>query len=117
MLPTGSIAPPSHNFAEEQLGPNERDTVNTDAIFRFMRKNGRLCLIWIFASLCAGIAFVMLATGYYTAFTTILLEDRARPSDSTGGVVVADPAYVDNQVQVLQSDEVIGRVIDQHGLM
>ena len=102
MLSTGSIAPQSHNFAEEPLGPNERDTVNTDAIFRFIRKNWRLCLTWISASLCAGIAFAMFAPGYYTAFTTILLEDRARPTDSAGGVVVADPAYVDNQVQVLQ---------------
>jgi uncharacterized protein involved in exopolysaccharide biosynthesis/Mrp family chromosome partitioning ATPase len=117
MLPTGSVAPPSYNFAEEPLGPNDRDSVNTDAIIRFIRKNWCLCLIWIFASLCAGIAFLMLAPGYYTAFTTILLEDRARPSDSAGGVLLSDPAYVDSQLQVLQSDEVIGRVIDQHRLM
>ena len=32
MLPTGSVAPPSYNFAEAPLGPNERDPVNTDAI-------------------------------------------------------------------------------------
>ena len=105
------------NLAEEPLGTNERDSVNIDAVIRFIRKNWRLCLIWIFACLCAGIAFLILAPAYYTAFTTILLEDRARPSDSAGGVLVTDPAYVENQVQVLQSDEVIGRVIDQHRLM
>jgi polysaccharide biosynthesis transport protein len=117
MLPTGSVAPPSYNFAEEPLGSNERDSVNSDAIIWFIRKNWCLCFIWILASLCAGIAFLLLAPGYYTASTTILLEDRARPSDATAGVLVTDPAYVDNQVQVLQSDEVIGRVIDQHRLM
>jgi uncharacterized protein involved in exopolysaccharide biosynthesis/Mrp family chromosome partitioning ATPase len=111
MLPTGSVAPPSYNFAEAPIGPNERDSVNTDAIIRFIRKNWCLCLIWVFASLCAGIAFLILAPGYYTAFTTILLEDRAKPSDSAGGMLVSDPAHVDSQVQVLQSDEVIGRVI------
>lgn len=124
MLPTGFIAPPSYNLAEEPLnlaeeplGTNERDSVNIDAVIRFIRKNWCLCLIWILGSICAGITFLVLAPRYYTAFTTILLEDRARPSDSGGGVLLTDPAYVENQVQVLQSDEVIGRVIDQYRLI
>jgi uncharacterized protein involved in exopolysaccharide biosynthesis/Mrp family chromosome partitioning ATPase len=113
LLPTGPIV------LEEHLGPNDRDLVDVDAIIRFIRWRWRLCLIWIFVGLCVGFAFVMLSPRYYTAIATILLEDRAsRPAAEPGGfgAAVIDPAYADSQVQLLQSDEVVGRVVDQNRL-
>jgi Mrp family chromosome partitioning ATPase/capsular polysaccharide biosynthesis protein len=72
----------------------------------------------MFASVCAGIAFIVLSPAYYTASSTILLEDRTLrpPAELIGGAFATDPAYSESQVQVLQSDEVLGRVVDQNRL-
>jgi uncharacterized protein involved in exopolysaccharide biosynthesis len=103
----------------ESFGPNDRDTLNISAVSAFIRRSWRLCLIWISASLFVGILFATFSRTYYTAYATILLEDRtSRPFvDPVGGAVPADPAYVDSQVQVLQSDEVVGRAVDQNRLV
>ena len=75
-----------------------------------MRKSWRLCVVWMFLGICAGIAFTLVSPTYYTAFATILLEHDNLQSlaDLTRGVGSSDPAYADSQVQVLQSDEVLG---------
>src|SRR5260370_23440717 len=118
MLPTVPIALPPFDLAAGPFGPNDRDVLNQDAIVRFVRRNWRLCLTWIFAAICIGIAFAMLLPAYYTAVTTILLEERTlrAPADATGGATAVDPAYADGQVQVLRSDEVVARVVDRYRL-
>src|SRR5262245_54181903 len=117
MLQTGHAKVHLTDLAKDPLGGNDRDSLNIDAVIRFIRRSWRLCLIWIFASLCAGIAFMVLARPYYTAYATILLEERAwRPQSEPAAAVPADPAYADSQVELLQSDEVVGRVIDQRQL-
>jgi uncharacterized protein involved in exopolysaccharide biosynthesis/Mrp family chromosome partitioning ATPase len=119
MLTVTPIPLPGQALAEEPLSRHDRDVLNTESIIRFMRRYWRLCLLWVFAAVCAGITFTMLSPTYYTAYVTILLEDRtSRPlADSAGGAVVPDPAYADSQVQLLQSDEVVGRVVDQNRLV
>jgi capsular polysaccharide biosynthesis protein len=109
---------PLPDLTKEPLGPDDRDTVNIDAIIRFFRRSWRLCLIWISASLCVSILFLILAQPYYAAATTILLEERPwRPLVDATGAVNPDPAYADSQVELLQSDEVVGRVVDQERLV
>lgn len=108
------------NFFADSFGPNDRDSVNIDAIIQFVRRSWRLCLIWISVALCAGIVFAIFSRTHYTADVSILLEDRAsRPLSTAVGpqAVAPDPAYVDSQVQLLQSDEVVGRVVDQNQLV
>jgi len=109
---------PPYGLTEQPLGSNDRDLVSPDAILRFIRRSWRLCLIWVFVCLCVGVAFAVLSPAYYTAYTTILLEDRTlRPlADPAGGAIPADPGYPDSQVQILQSDEVVGRVVEQNRL-
>lgn len=99
-------------------GSNDRDSVSPDSIFRFIRRSWRLCLIWILGALCVGAGVAVWAPAYYTADATILLEERTlRPlADSVGGVIPVDPGYADSQVQVIQSDEVVGRAVDQKRL-
>ena len=119
MLTAAPITVPTHDLTEEPLGPNDRDSLDLQSIIRFVRANWQLVLIWICAGLCAGIAFAMLSPRYYTARATILLEDRTwRPlADAAVGAAAPDPAYADSQVQLLQSDEVVGRVVDQNRLV
>jgi polysaccharide biosynthesis transport protein len=118
MNPNWPIPLTAYDLAVEPLGPHERDLVSPDAVLRLIRRSWRLCAVWIFAGLCAGIAFAMLSSSYYAAFATILLEDRGgrAPADGAGGVAAPDPAYADSQIQVLQSDEVLARVVDKNRL-
>jgi len=118
MLRTGPVVLPPDALPQEPLGPDEPDSLDTDAIIRFIRRRWRLCTIWILAGLGAGIAFALLSPAYYTAYATILFEDRAlRPlAASIGGADAAASSYLDSQVQVLESDEVVGRVVAQNRL-
>jgi capsular polysaccharide biosynthesis protein/Mrp family chromosome partitioning ATPase len=118
MLSTAPPVLPPYNLSEDHLGPNEPDSIDVDAVIRFIRKSWRPCLIWIFAGLCAGVGFAMLAPAYYTAYTTILLEDRASraPGELAGGAAAVDQSYADSQIEVLQSDEVVRRVVDRNRL-
>ncbi|HEY1945152.1 MAG TPA: Wzz/FepE/Etk N-terminal domain-containing protein [Roseiarcus sp.] len=85
------------------------------AAVRFMRKNARLFLVWLAAALCIGVAFIKITPAYYTAYTTLLLEDQLarQVADQAGPAAPADPAYADSQVELLQSYEVVGRVVQQ----
>jgi Mrp family chromosome partitioning ATPase len=118
MLHAEPIALLSDKFPGEPLGPNEVGSLDTDAIIRFVRYRWRLCLMWMFGGLCAAIAFAMLSPAYYTAYATILLEDPlSRPlPTSVSGADAAAAAYIDSQVLVLQSDEVVARAVDQRRL-
>jgi Mrp family chromosome partitioning ATPase len=118
MSPTIPIAPSRFRLAGESFRPDQRDVLDTQAIIGFLRRNRQLCLMWIFAALCCGIAFIVFSPDYYSAYTTVLLEDRTLrpPTAANAGAGLTDPAYVDSQVQVLVSDEVVERVVDQNRL-
>ena len=109
---------PPYGLTDRSPGSNDRDSVSPDTIVRFLRNSWRLCLIWSLGALCVGAAFAVFAPAYYTASAIILLEDRtSRPlADPAGGAIPVDPGYADSQVQVIQSDEVVGRVVDQNHL-
>lgn len=98
---------------------SDEDVVKLANLLRFAGRNWRLCLAWLCASLMIGGVFAVVAPTYYTAIATILLEDRTVTPAAGGGAAMAvpDPAYVDGQVQVLASDEVVARVVDDNHLM
>ena len=110
---------PHHVSLGEHFSSGDRDTLDADAIIRFTQRSWRVCLIWLGAGLCASIAFLAISPAYYTAYSTILFYDSAsRPA--TGAGSASDPlasAAVDTQIQVLQSAEVVGRVVDQNRLI
>ncbi|HET9717856.1 MAG TPA: hypothetical protein VFP60_16895 [Pseudolabrys sp.] len=108
-----------NNFFSDSFGPNDRDSVNIDSIIEFVRRGWRLCLVWIAVAVCAGILFTIFSRTYYTADVSLLLDDHAaRPvNNAVGQAAAPDPAYVDSQVQLLLSDEVVGRVVDQNRLI
>lgn len=110
---------PRHVSATEPLGSSDRESLDIDAIIRFAQRSWRLCLIWLGVGLCASIAFLIVSPAYYTAYSTVLFYNSA-PRPAAGAGNTADgiaPAYVDTQVEVLQSEEVLGRVIDQNRLI
>jgi capsular polysaccharide biosynthesis protein/Mrp family chromosome partitioning ATPase len=101
----------------EGLRPDDHDSIDTDAIIRFIRKRRRLCLTWLAGGVVAGVILAAIMPAHYTASTSVLLEGASRPLDGAPAVTdAANSTYVETQVQVLSSDEVIGRVVDRKNL-
>lgn len=118
MLHSDALQSASFDSPGNPWGPDQRDSIDFDAILRFFRKRRRLCAIWLLGGVIAGIAYAIMSPPYYTASASVLLEDRSArttgaPAAETDG---AHSTYVETQVQVFESDEVIGRVVDEKGL-
>src|ERR1700722_9669354 len=92
-----SVLPQSYDLARETIGPDDRDSVDTDALLRFIRKRGRLCLGWLVAGLCTGILYGMATPAHYTATANILLEDHSAksPDAPVGETDAAHSTYVE----------------------
>lgn len=116
MLATNHFVVQSSASPQQPVPPNDRDALTVEDITRFIRSSWRLCLFWMVVSLGIGGAFAVLSPRYYTAYTTILLSSA--PAPQAGGAEAADArVYVDSQIQVIQSDEVLGRAVDHAGLL
>src|SRR5690348_9880089 len=103
----------------EGLRPNDPDSLDTDAIFRFFHRRWRLVATWLAAGVVLGAALAAIMPAHYTASTSVLLEsavERAPDGAPTAADAASISTYVETQVQVLGSDEVIGRVVDQKNL-
>ncbi|WP_376705169.1 GNVR domain-containing protein [Mesorhizobium sp. ISC25] len=98
----------------QPIPPKDRDEVTVKDALRFIRSCWRLCLLWMVVSLGVGGAYVVLSPGYYTAYATMLLSSP--PASQPGEAEADERVYVESQIQVIQSDEVVGRVVDHTGL-
>ncbi|MER9418331.1 Wzz/FepE/Etk N-terminal domain-containing protein [Mesorhizobium sp. M0306] len=98
----------------QPIPPKDRDELTAKDILRFVRRSWRLCLFWMVVSLGVGGAYTVLSPGYYTAYATILLSSP--PAPQPGEAQADERVYVESQIQVIQSDEVVGRVVDHTGL-
>lgn len=116
MRHTDPVVSAQWNLSGPGRHPDDRDTFDLDAIIGFVQRNWRLCAIWIGAALCAAFAFVLVAPAYYTAYATLVLYDSgARPTASDAADAAAT-AYIDTQIEVLRSYEVVGKVAGRFGL-
>jgi Mrp family chromosome partitioning ATPase/capsular polysaccharide biosynthesis protein len=118
MLRTGPIAHNRYEISDDQFGLTNQDPLNVETILQFLRRSWRRCALWAVIGLCAGLAFALTSRSYYTSYATLLLEDRAlRPFPETAAAPEpVDASYPDSQIQVIQSNEVIGRVVDEYDL-
>jgi Mrp family chromosome partitioning ATPase/capsular polysaccharide biosynthesis protein len=89
-----------------------------EALQRFVRRHWRLCIVWIAAGSFIGVSAAALSPAQYTAHTLIVLQDdSSRPvGDAIRARNTTDPGYAETQMQVLQSDEVIGRMTEEKRL-
>lgn len=98
----------------QPIPPKDRDDLTVKDVLRFVRSTWRLCLLWMIVSLGVGGAYVVLSPGYYTTYATMLLSSP--PASQPGEAEADERVYVESQIQVIQSDEVVGRVVDHTGL-
>jgi uncharacterized protein involved in exopolysaccharide biosynthesis len=109
-LQTASLGLPSGGSR-----PDDTESINFEAILRFLRKRHRLFVAWLFGGLLLGSGNSAVSPPSYTATAAVLLQDPT--PRNTGGVAVAQSdaahsTYVETQVQVFASDEVVGRIVD-----
>jgi Mrp family chromosome partitioning ATPase/capsular polysaccharide biosynthesis protein len=103
-----------YEVSRDPVPPGDRDSVDVDAVMRFIRKRRLLCLAWLAAGLCAGLVYATITPAYYTASANILLKDQTTrsPDAPIGETDAAHSTFVETQVQVFGSDEVVGRIVD-----
>jgi Mrp family chromosome partitioning ATPase/capsular polysaccharide biosynthesis protein len=118
MLNTDPIDPLSYQAPRGPRDPHDRDAFDGDAVIRFVHRRGRVVVFWLMAGLLTGITYTMLTPRYYTAIANILLDEQAaRPVDAVGnGTDATNTSYLETQVQVLESNEVLGHVVDTNRL-
>jgi Mrp family chromosome partitioning ATPase len=112
------VLSPPYEVSRDPVAPGDQDSVDLDALTRFIRKRHLLCLAWLATGLCAGIVYATVSPAYYTASANILLKDQAARSPDTaiGETDAAHSTFVETQVQVFESDEVVGRIVDEQQL-
>lgn len=108
MQHAGSLIPPVFKCPDNN-GPAK--AVGLDLIRKFMRRSWRMWFLWVLIFTAAAAAFLALAPSYYAATTTLVIDERMVPQPNDLAQRVPDPAYVDTQIQVLQSNEVFTRVL------
>ncbi len=114
-LQSASVGLPSGGFR-----PDDTESINVEAILRFLRKRRRLCLAWLFVGLLLGIGYAAVSSPSYTAFADVLLQDPTPRAAGDVAVAQSDAAhstYIETQVQVFASNEIIGRVVDTLNLV
>jgi Mrp family chromosome partitioning ATPase len=115
MLRTGPIAHNRYELPDDQFGLTNQDPLNIETILQFLRRAWKRCVLWAVIGLCVGLGLALASQSYFTSYVTLLLEDRAlRPfPEVPAAPELPDAAYADSQIQVIQSNEVIGRVVDE----
>ncbi|MFC1459329.1 Wzz/FepE/Etk N-terminal domain-containing protein [Microvirga arabica] len=118
MLHIGSI---SHQYRvpDDQNRLDDKDEIDLGVIVQFVRKSRRLIAVWVALGFLVGCMYLAVAPSYYSASTVLLLEDQTL-QQLPGAVIGADTAdstYVESQIQVIQSDEVVRRVVDERRLL
>lgn len=116
MRTTEPVDPASCNCSAAGPYPDDRDSFDVDRIIGFIHRNWRLCAIWVAAALCAAFAFLLIAPTYYTAYATLVLYDGGARAMAANVADAAASTYVDTQIEVLQSAEVVDKVIGEFQL-
>jgi uncharacterized protein involved in exopolysaccharide biosynthesis len=100
--------------------PDNTASINFEALLRFLRKRHRLCLAWLFGGCLLGIGYAPASPPSYTATAAVLLQDPTPRTTGDVAVAQSDTAhstYVETQLQVFASDDVVGRVVDSLNLV
>lgn len=111
MQHTGPLIRPVFNNTPDMCGLHDAEALGLDAVRKFTRRSWRTVLVWLTIFVSIGIAFTSLAPSYYTATNTMLIDERMMRPANENGAAIPDPAFVDSQIQVLQSSEVFDRVL------
>lgn len=107
---------PGYPVGDRLVAQLERESVTTDGLLRFVRRRWALIVKWLLVSLVCGAGLAWLTVPTYTATATMLLQRPERPATGGPWAGAADPTFVDDQVQLILSEEILGPVVDRERL-
>jgi polysaccharide biosynthesis transport protein len=85
-----------------------------DIVTNFLRRRYKIILICLLLSLPFAALYLFLAPATYTATATIMIEPRKSPlSQTLGGDPPTDAAWIESQIGILKSQNVVAYVIKQ----
>jgi hypothetical protein len=99
------------NGAAQAVGMQDGDAIGLDLFRKYIRPSWRVGLLWAVGFPSVGVAFSVFAPSYYTARTTLLINEPTMRPANENGPIIPDPAFVESQIHVLQSNEVFDRVL------
>lgn len=103
------------------IGPGiGQGLLDVPALFRIMLRRRRIILIALAFAMALALAYLILVPPKFTASVVILSDPRQQNVLSSEAVLSGigpDAAAVESQVELIQSTELVGRVIDELGLM
>jgi len=108
---------PGYPIGDRLVAQLERESVTTDGLLRFVRRRWALIAKWLLIGLLCGAGLAWLTAPTYTATATMLLQRPERPATGGPGAGAADPTFVDDQVQLILSEEILGPVVDRERLL
>ena len=95
--------------------PDYGEAIDVEAILRFLRRRYRLWLAWLLAGVVLGIGYAVVFPPAYTVTAAVLLQDPTPRMAGDNAVAQSDGAhstFIETQIQVLASNDVMGRVVD-----
>lgn len=104
----------------QEPGKGEDDLISLDQIFSVLRRRYKLIGSVMLVVTALGVAISMLMTPRYTATAQIKIQpatDRVVSEAQALNEVSADDAFIDSEIEVMRSPDVISRVVDEYGLV
>lgn len=103
------------------IGPGVgQGLLDVPALFRIVLRRRSIILTALVIAIALALAYLILVPPKYTASVVILSDPRQQnvlTSEAVLGGIGPDAAAVESQVELIQSTELVGRVIDELGLM
>ncbi|HEY7243972.1 MAG TPA: Wzz/FepE/Etk N-terminal domain-containing protein [Xanthobacteraceae bacterium] len=82
-------------------------------VFEVLRRRRRTIVLSTLIACAFALAYIVLATPYYTASTWLMTDTRRSSSPSVLGDVAVDPAVVESQIETVRSQKIALAVINR----
>jgi succinoglycan biosynthesis transport protein ExoP len=82
-------------------------------VFEVLRRRRRTIVLSTLIACAFALAYIVLATPYYTASTWLMTDTRRSSSPSVLGDVAVDPAVVESQIETVGSQKIALAVINR----
>ena len=108
------LRPGIHSVLLDRPEPNEEGGLKFSSILDFARRCVRPVLIWEILIVPLVLFYIFAAPPFYRAVSTVILDYRTPVyAGQNPAGEASDLAYIDTQVLLIRSDEIVGELVDK----